>query len=939
MSDYKDTLNLPKTDFAMKANLAQREPEFLKKWGAMGLYLYQKIRAACKGRDKFILHDGPPYANGDIHVGHAVNKILKDMVVKSKNLAGFDSPFVPGWDCHGLPIELQVEKEIGKPGQKVDANTFRKKCREYAKKQIDKQREDFIRLGVLGDWEHPYLTMDYHYEANTIRTLAKIIKQGHLQKGYKPVHWCVDCGSSLAEAEVEYQDKTSDAITVRFPVAEHDKLLAIFSALNPQNLAISVLIWTTTPWSLPGNQAVTVGEDIEYALVECQFGHSQELIIVAKDLLDSVLAQAQGLNKHAVLATCQGQALQGIRLQHPFYSKEVPILLGSHVTTDTGTGLVHTAPAHGVEDYQVCKKYHIEPINPVGNNGCYLPDVEIFAGKFVGKVSPEVIELLKNQSRLWQHSKLQHSYPHCWRHKTPLIFRATPQWFISMEQKELRKKALAAIPMVQWKPEAGENRITSMIEDRPDWCISRQRTWGVPLPLFIHKQTGELHPDTLHLLEQAAKKVEAAGVEAWFESTVEDYLGAEAANYEMVRDTLDVWFDSGASNQCVLELRSELAFPADLYLEGSDQHRGWFQTSLLTSMACTDRAPYKAVLTHGFVVDGSGHKMSKSLGNVVSPQQVMKTLGADILRYWVASSDYRFEITLSDDILNQAADAYRRIRNTARFLLANLHDFDPATDLIPFEKMVGLDQWAMNEASIAQAAVQEHFEKYQFNLAAMKIHHFCSIDMGNFYLDVIKDRQYTCKKDSVARRSCQTAIYHILQGLVRWMAPILSFTAEEIWQHLPGKKQHESVFLATAYLELDSKHDYAAKSRFNSWQELRKIKAYVNKALEDKRNEGLIGSGLEAEVTLYAGESLLNILQELGDELRFILITSKAVVKPLHEADMKALATENDQLKVWVNATASVKCERCWHRVEDVGSIAEHPEICARCVDNIEGTG
>jgi len=933
MAEYKDTLNLPKTDFAMKANLAQREPEFLKKWQEMGLY--QKIREARKGQPKFILHDGPPYANGDIHVGHAVNKILKDMVVKFKTLSGYDSPYVPGWDCHGLPIELQVEKEIGKPGQKVDANTFRQKCREYAAKQIDKQRQDFIRLGVLGDWFKPYETMNYQYEAETIRALAKIAKNGHLKPGFKPVHWCVDCGSSLAEAEVEYQDKTSDAITVRMAVVEQEKLLGAFNVLNPDNLPINILIWTTTPWSLPGDQAVTIGEDIEYTLVECQFLQSKEMIVVAKARLEAILAEAQDLSQHKIIATCFGKALENILIQHPFYSREVPILLGEHVTTDAGTGLVHTAPAHGVEDYQVCCKYHIKPINPVGGNGCYLSDVELFAGKFVHKVNAEIIEVLKQKARLWRHNKLQHSYPHCWRHKTPLIYRATPQWFISMDG--LRNQALAAIKNVSFKPETGENRITSMIEDRPDWCISRQRTWGVPLPLFIHRDTNELHPNSAELMEMVASKVEAGGVEAWFESKIEEYLAAESANYFMCQDTLDVWFDSGASNQCVLEKRPELSFPADLYLEGSDQHRGWFQTSLLVSEACSNQAPYLAVLTHGFVVDAKGYKMSKSLGNVVSPQQVMKTLGADILRYWVASSDYRFEITLSDDILNQAADAYRRIRNTARFLLANLHDFDPATDQVALNEMLALDKWAFNRAVEAQQSIKHEFDAYQFNRAAFNLHHFCTIDMGSFYLDVIKDRQYTCKKASKARRSCQTAIYHILMGLVHWMAPILSFTADEIWQHIPGKKSVESVFISEWYPSLDK----PLSNQFSDqdWLEIQGLKALVNKALEQKRNEGLIGSGLEAEVMVYAPDKLLKLLREFGNELRFILITSKAEVKPINEAVAEAQVTESEDIKIWVKPTDASKCARCWHRVDSVGKNSAHPEICERCIENIEGNG
>lgn len=936
--DYKATLNLPRTDFAMKANLAQREPGFVEQWQVKKLY--QKLRELRLSAPKFILHDGPPYANGDIHLGHALNKVLKDIVLKSKSLSGFDAPYVPGWDCHGLPIELQVEKEVGKPGVKVDANTFRQKCREYASKQVHKQREDFIRLGVLGDWHNPYLTMNYRFEADTIRTLAKIYENGHLQKGYKPVHWCVDCASSLAEAEVEYQDKTSDSIDVRFPVAETAKLLEAFQALNPDNCPISVLIWTTTPWTLPGNQAVAAGAEIDYVLAQCEREGRYEWIVVARQLLAEV-AERGGVEHVKTLALTKGAALAGIHLNHPFYRHEVPILLGSHVTIDAGTGFVHTAPAHGVEDFAVCQANGIEVINPVGDNGCYLPNVEYFAGKFVAKVNPEVLALLKEKGSLWHAAKLTHSFPHCWRHKTPLIFRATPQWFVSMEKQGLRAQALQAIEQVQWVPEFGKARIESMIKDRPDWCISRQRTWGVPLTLFVHKVTGELHPKTSVIFEQVAKNVQAGGIEAWFESTAEDYLGSQANEYLKMTDTLDVWFDSGATNQCVLQAHDvwpALRFPADLYLEGSDQHRGWFQTSLLTSLAAADAKPFSTVLTHGYVVDAQGRKMSKSLGNGVEPQQIFKTLGADVLRLWVAMSDYRYDVTVSQEILTRATDTYRRIRNTARYLLSNLHDFDPAKHSVPVENMLALDRWALNCAAEVQSSVKEHYASYQFNRVGQRLLEFCINEMGGFYLDITKDRQYTCQTNSLARRSAQTAMYHILQGLARWLAPVLSFTAEEIWQFIPDADKAESVFLSEWYSPLNRTYADAAFTAAD-WAQILTIRTQVNKVLEQKRGLGEIGSGLEAEVCLYVDAKNSDLLARLGDELRFLLITSKAAVQDFNAAPENAFSAEIPGLKIRVNVANAEKCERCWHRREDVGIEPGHATICRRCVENVIGKG
>jgi len=712
--NYKDTLNLPNTAFPMKANLSQREPDILKRWD--NIQLYQKIQEKGQRKPKFILPDGPPYANGDIHLGHAVNKILKDLVIKSKILSGYRAPFIPGWDCHGLPIELNVEKQVGKPGVKVDAKTFRQKCREYALKQVDAQRSGFIRLGVLGDWNNPYMTMDYTYEADTIRALAKIADKGHLHKGYKPVHWCIECGSALAEAEVEYSDKTSPAIDVCFPVVGENikNLEKIFNVNVKEAASICVVIWTTTPWTLPANQAVAVHPDLRYALVKIQ----DKYLILASDLLDAVAERMQGSvdQKFQKVAESLGHTLEGLLIQHPFYNERtVPIVLGEHVTIDTGTGCVHTAPVHGIDDYHLGLKYHLPLDNPVGANGCYVAGTPLFAGEHVFKANDKVIAVLKEKGHLLHFENVQHSYPHCWRHKTPLIFRATQQWFIGMDQNGLREQSLEAIAKVQWVPNWGQARIHGLIAERPDWCISRQRTWGVPMSLFVHKDTGELHPRALELMEEVAKKIEKVGVDAWYDLDPKELLGNDTEFYEKSPDTLDVWFDSGVYHACVLERRSELAFPADLYLEGSDQHRGWFHSSLLTSVAMHNLAPYKQVLTHGFTVDAHGHKMSKSLGNVIAPDKVINSLGADILRLWVAATDYRAEMVVSDEILRRMSDTYRRIRNTARFLLANLHGFDPLEDLVPLNDLLVLDTWVVERARNLQVEILEAYQEYQFH--------------------------------------------------------------------------------------------------------------------------------------------------------------------------------------------------------------------------------
>lgn len=935
MSDYKNTLNLPHTSFPMKANLAQREPEVLKHWD--GIKLYQKIREAASGKPKFILHDGPPYANGDIHIGHAVNKVLKDIIVKSKSLSGYDAPYVPGWDCHGLPIELNVEKKVGKPGAKISADNFRQACRDYAGKQVRGQKEDFIRLGVIGDWQNPYLTMDYGFEANIIRTLGKIIANGHLHKGSKPVHWCMDCGSALAEAEVEYQDKHSHAIDVAFPFVDIDALTTQFNLADKQVEAAYLVIWTTTPWTLPANQAVCLHPDLSYVLLQCEQNNQSKSLVLAEELYQQAVDR-YGCENVRLLGRCSGKELENLFLHHPFYERQVPVILGEHVTVEAGTGAVHTAPGHGQDDFIVGQKYNLEIDNPVAGNGTFLPGTPLLEGLHVNKANEQILALLNEKHLLLADEKIFHSYPHCWRHKTPIIFRATPQWFISMSQNGLQQAAMETIDQVQWLPDWGKARIEGMVNNRPDWCISRQRTWGVPITLFIHQQTEELHPDTPRLIEEVAQLVANKGIDAWFDLDAETLLGNDAEHYRKVTDTLDVWFDSGVTHACVLDTRGELKFPADLYLEGSDQHRGWFQSSLLTSLSSRGEAPYRTVLTHGFTVDADGKKMSKSLGNVVSPQKVMKSLGADIIRLWVASTDYRGEMSVSEEILKRTADSYRRIRNTIRFLLANLNGFDPAEHLIAPEQMLELDQWAVDRALLLQKDIQTAYDDYQFHNIYQKLHNFCVVDLGGFYLSIIKDRQYTCQTDSVARRSVQTALYHIAEAMVRWIAPILSFTAEEIWQNMPGER-NESVFFGEWYDQLALFNAEQLGLDRAYWEQLIAVKTAVNKELETARNEGLIGSGLDAEVELYCAPALKTQLEHLGDELRFVLITSEARVKDYDSASREAVETEVPQLKILVVKSDYEKCTRCWHHRENVGSHDQHPELCGRCVENVGGSG
>ncbi len=928
MSDYKHTLNLPQTGFPMKASLAQREPARLKSWQEQDLYA--KIRAARAGKPKFILHDGPPYANGELHIGHAVNKILKDIIVKSKTMSGFDAPYIPGWDCHGLPIELNVEKKVGKPGHKVTAAEFRAQCRQYVTGQVDAQREVFKRMGILGDWDNPYLTMDFAFEANIIRTLGQIAEQGHLQKGFKPVHWCLDCGSALAEAEVEYADKFSPAIDVAYHAMDVAAVRDAFGASDVDR--VSIPIWTTTPWTLPASMAVCLHPELDYVLASSG-GYG---LVLAKELVNSVCARI-GWTGYKILGECQGSVLEGQLLQHPFYDRKLPVILGDHVTTEAGTGAVHTAPGHGQDDFVVGLKYGLEVYNPVGNNGVYLGDTELFADQHVFKANDAIVELLRERQVLLHHEPFQHSYPHCWRHKTPIIFRATPQWFVCVQQPGLQSRALEEIKRIEWMPDWGQARIESMVRDRPDWCISRQRAWGVPIALFIDKQTAELHPDTPALIEAVAKRVEQSGIDAWFDLETAELLGDEADSYEKVTDTLDVWFDSGVTHACVLDQRAELEFPADLYLEGSDQHRGWFQSSLLTSISTRDSAPYKSVLTHGFSVDGEGRKMSKSIGNVLPAQKAMNEQGADIIRLWLAATDYRGELAVSDEIFKRTADSYRRIRNTARFLLSNLNGFDPQTDLVSSENMLALDIWAVDSAVQLQREILKAYGQYQFHLVYQKLHNFCVNELGGFYLDIIKDRQYTTQTESLARRSAQSALYHIVEALVRWVAPILSFTAEEIWENLPGERE-DSVFVAEWYQGLAEMPSNLVMDR-SFWQQLIAVRVAVNRELERQRSDGSLRGSLDADVSLYCSESLYDLLSALDEELRFVLITSEVRLLRLADAPENAIASGLKDLKLSVGASELAKCERCWHRRADVGSCVEHATLCGRCVENVDGAG
>ncbi|MBB2486874.1 isoleucine--tRNA ligase [Mitsuaria sp. WAJ17] len=930
--DYRSTLNLPDTPFPMRGDLPKREPGWVKNWEEQGIY--KKLRDARCGKPKFVLHDGPPYANGQIHMGHAVNKILKDMIVKARQLEGFDATYIPGWDCHGLPIENQIEKTYGRglPRDEVQA-----KSRAYAAEQIDQQRADFKRLGVLGDWDHPYRTMEFLNEAGEIRVLKRLFERGFVYRGLKPVYWCFDCGSSLAEFEIEYADKQSPAVDVAFLCAEPARLAAAFGLPALDRDAFTV-IWTTTPWTIPANQALNLNPGLPYALVKTERG----FFVVAEALVEKCLARWQ-LEGETVAVT-QGRQLELLKFKHPLahvdpgFDRESPVYLADYATAEDGTGVVHSAPAYGLDDFQSCIAHGLafkDILNPVQGNGVYAAELPLFAGQHIWKANAVIATALQNAGRLMAHSKLTHSYPHCWRHKSPVIYRAAAQWFVRMDEgdgvftvdkaeKTLRQTALEAIEQTSFYPENGKTRLHDMIAGRPDWCISRQRSWGVPLPIFLHKDSGQPHPQTLQFIERAAQLVEAGGIEAWAKLDPAEWLGAEAEHYSKGSDILDVWFDSGSTFQHVLKgshagAAHESGPEADLYLEGHDQHRGWFHSSLLISCALNGRAPYKGLLTHGFTVDSKGHKMSKSKGNGVDPQDTSKKLGAEIIRLWVAASDYSGDIAGDDKILARVVDGYRRIRNTLRFLLANVSDFDAATEALPQDQLLEIDRYALARAAEFQAEILAHYQRYEFHPVVAKLQVYCSEDLGAFYLDVLKDRLYTTAPKSVARRSAQTALWHITNAMLRWMAPFLSFTAEEAWQVFNGG---ETIFTETYWTFETPDAGLLAK-----WNRIREIRELTNKAIEDVRGQGLVGASLQAEVVIGAAEQDLTLLQSLGDDLKFVLITSAARIEAAPE------------LSVTVTPTAHAKCERCWHYREDVGSIAEHPGLCGRCHSNLHGSG
>ena len=935
MTDYKKTLNLPDTDFPMRGNLAKREPDMLASWIAEDWY--NQVRRAQQSREKtFVLHDGPPYANGDIHIGHAVNKVLKDIIIKAKGLAGYNAPYIPGWDCHGLPIEHKVETTVGKVGVAFDsANAFRDACRQYAATQIERQKSDFQRLGLLADWDNPYLTMDYKVESDIVRSLGQIINNGHFHQGAKPVFWCMDCESALAEAEVEYQDRHTVTVDVAFPIKNTVEIEQVFRVEKSIACRAAMAIWTTTPWTLPANQFIAVNADLPYVLVTFEKDNHEWTLVLAEGRLEELKIR-YAIDRFDVLSRATGQHLEGIQCEAPWDGRIVPVVLGNHVTLEAGTGAVHSAPAYGLEDFNAAQSLDLRLLTPVRDDGTFAESVSVVAGLHVEKATPVIADYLAKKGRLIHLAPLEHSYPHCWRHKTPVIYRATPQWFIRMQGQRLLENAKEAVEsQVKFTPSWGKSRLSSMLEDRPDWCISRQRNWGVPITVFIHKKTSELHPNTNMFFEEIAKRIEDGGINAWFDLEPSELLGEDADNYRKVTDVLDVWFDSGTTHASVLGRREGLHFPADLYLEGSDQHRGWFQSSLLTSIAIHGKAPYARLLTHGFAVDRDGRKMSKSLGNVIPPQNVVNTLGADILRLWVASADFTKEMTVSDEILSRTSDTYRRIRNTARFLLANMAGFDPASDQVSIDDFVSLDAEMLFRAEKLSEKIMGHYERYEFSEVTQSIHHFCVEDLGAFYLDIIKDRQYTLKPDSHARRSCQTALYWITDSLARWMAPILSFTAQEIWDAMPGERPHRFIFAVT-----EAEFPKVVGRALVDWSFLQTVKEAVNQAIEVSRNLGVVKGSLSSKVTLYANADMHATLNSLGEELRFVTVTSQVILQSITEApEESSCQPACPELLIVVSPANGEKCERCWHFRPDVGLNAKHPTLCLRCINNVDGSG
>jgi len=922
--DYRATLNLPQTDFKMKANLSQREPEFLKAWEEGNLYA--KVQEQTAGRPIYILHDGPPYANGHIHMGHALNKILKDIILKARRMAGFHCPYVPGWDCHGLPIELNVDKELGSKKREIGKIAFRSACRNYAGKWVKRQKDEFKRLGVLGDWENPYLTIDYKYEASIAREFNRFLLSGAVTRSKKPVHWCTSCQTALAEAEVEYYDHTSPSIYVKFPVAED--LGDVIPALANQK--VFAVIWTTTPWTLPANLAVAFHPDYPYAAVRV----GGEVLLLAEGLVEQAMAE-WGVSEYEIIATFSARALEGKKCKHPFLERESLMVLARYVTLDTGTGCVHTAPGHGREDYLTGINYNLPILSPVGNDGRLTEEAGPYAGLFVFEANPLINADMAKQGSLIKEDRISHSYPHCWRCKKPVIFRATEQWFISMDANDLRKKALAAIKQVNWLPQWGMERILGMVENRPDWCLSRQRAWGVPLTVVYCGQCGEVLNDEI-IMGRITDLFEKEGADAWFSHELAEFIGPDAkcrkcGSTEFIKeeDILDVWFDSGVSYAAVLEERTELAAPADLYLEGSDQHRGWFQSALLASVGTRGIPPYKSVLTHGFVVDSQGKKMSKSIGNVIAPEEIIKKYGAEILRLWVASEDYRDDIKISDTILQQLADAYRKIRNTVRFILGNLYDFDPATNTVPDSEMDELDRWALYQFELLKMKVLKGYEVFEFHPVFHGLTNFCTVSMSALYLDVLKDRLYTLPANSRERRAAQTALYEIVDGLTRLMAPVLTFMAAEVWDFLPGKAQHEDNVCVALFPELKPER-VSDKLLAEKWDKVLRVRSELTKALEIARRDKVIGHSLEAEVVVAANGELGEFLAAHWETLQSVAIVSRMeLMSSLPEAGF--VSTELPELSVLVRSARGEKCERCWLRSEELGSDAEHPSLCPRC--------